>query len=431
MIVPPHLFAPYPYEGACIAENARKMSNMKGLLRTCTIALGVGALLSAPDQMKAEEHKVLHYEVIDLGTFDGATFSQAFGLNNKCHVGGFAATAEGSLHAFLWTRHKGLRDLGTLGGPNSFGGGPNDRDEVPLAAETSATDPNFENFCAFGSGHICLAAVWRHGVITPLPNLKTENFTGNNGQAVGINNRGQLIGFAENGVLDPTCSTATPGQLERFEAVIWGAAGRVHELPPLAGDTVGFALSINNVGQAAGSSGTCATTPLLPLQIGPHAVLWERDGTPVDLGSLGAGTTFNTSASLNDLGQVVGGANTPGNKTIHTFLWTKERGIRDLGTLGTDVASIPGGMGGINNKGQVVGESCDANPLTAQTPPNCRAYLWQVGKMLDLNSLVQAASPLSLNIGFGINDAGEIAGYGTVKGTGDIHGFLLLPCDRH
>jgi hypothetical protein len=37
---------------------------------------------------------------------------------------------------------------------------------------------------------------------------------------------------------------------------------------------------------------------------------------------------------------------------------------------------------------------------------------------------------LYLNIGFGINDAGEIAGYGIVKGTGDIHGFLLIPCDR-
>jgi probable HAF family extracellular repeat protein len=48
----------------------------------------------------------------------------------------------------------------------------------------------------------------------------------------------------------------------------------------------------------------------------------------------------------NYLGQIVGGANTPGNKTIHAFLWTKERGMRDLGTVGNDVASIPGGTGG-------------------------------------------------------------------------------------
>ena len=215
-----------------------------------------------------------------------------------------------------------------------------------------------------------------------------------------------------------------------FEAVTWDAGGKVRELRPLAGDTVGFALTINNAGQAAGASGSCATTPLFPLAVGPHAVLWERDGTPINLGSLAPGTTFNTAAALNDLGQVVGGANTAGNKTIHTFLWTKEHGMRDLGAVENDVASVPGGMGGINNRGQVVGQSCDANPLTSQTPPHCRAYLWQAGKMLDLNSLIPADSPLSLIFGYGINDAGEITGFGIEKGTGDIHGFLLIPCDR-
>ena len=104
--------------------------------------------------------------------------------------------------------------------------------------------------------------------------------------------------------------------------------------------------------------------------------------------------------------------------------------MRDLGTIGNDAASIPGGMGGINNKGDVVGQSCDANPITAQTPPNCRAYLWRRGKMFDLNSLIPADSTLHLTSGYGINDAGEIAGYGTEKGTGDVHAFLLIPCDR-
>jgi probable HAF family extracellular repeat protein len=407
-----------------------KRTNMKYLLRTCTIAAGVSALISTPVRVKAEEHHTPRYELIDLGTFPGATFSQAFGLNSRGNAGGYAANADGTLHAFLWTRHKGLQDLGTLGGPNSFAGGPNNKDEVPVAAETAAMDPNFENFCGFGTGHSCVAAVWRHGVMTPLPNLTSDNFTGNNGEALGINSHGQLAGFAETGVVDLSCSTATPGQRERFAAVRWDAEGKAHELRPLPGDTVTFALTINNAGQVAGSSGMCSTTALLPLQIGPHAVLWERDGTPVDLGSLGAGTTFNTAAAMNDLGQVVGGASTPGNLSIHTFLWTRKSGMRDLGTVGKDVASIPGGMGGINNKEQVVGQSCDANPLTAQTQPNCRAYLWERGKMLDLNSLIPGDSPLQLIFGFGINDSGEITGYGVEKGTGDIHGFLLIPCDR-
>jgi hypothetical protein len=50
--------------------------------------------------------------------------------------------------------------------------------------------------------------------------------------------------------------------------------------------------------------------------------------------------------------------------------------------------------------------------------------------MLDLNSLIPADSPIQLIFGFGINDAGEITGYGVVKATGDVHAFLLIPCDR-
>ena len=36
--------------------------------------------------------------------------------------------------------------------------------------------------------------------------------------------------------------------------------GQVQELPPLPGDTVGFAFALNNNGQVVGSSGTCANT---------------------------------------------------------------------------------------------------------------------------------------------------------------------------
>jgi probable HAF family extracellular repeat protein len=191
--------------------------------------------------MKSEERHTPRYEAIDLGTFPGAMFSQAFGPNSRGNAGGYAARADGTLHAFLWTRHKGLQDLGTLGGPNSFTGGPNNKDKAPMAAETSAMEPNFENFCGFGTGHSCVVAVWRHGVMTPLPNLKSDNFTGNNGEAVGINSHGPLAGFAETGVVDLSCSAATPGQRERFAAVRWDAEGKAHELRPLPGDTVTFA----------------------------------------------------------------------------------------------------------------------------------------------------------------------------------------------
>jgi len=351
------------------------------------------------------------YKVIDLGTLGGSA-SLAFGINNAADVGGAANVPSEYQHPFLWIRGS-MIDLGTLGGPNANAGAPNDRDVVPVMSETAATDPLGENFCGFGTGHVCLGAVWGNHSLTPLPTLG-----GNNAEAIAINNRGQVVGLAENGVHDSSCSAP---QVLDYEAVVWGPnPGEMHSLPPLPGDTVGFALGINDRGQAVGSSGTCANTPLLPLQVGPHAVLWDR-GVPRDLGSLNPGNSINTAAAINNRSEVVGAADIAG--ALHTFLWTGAAGMRDLGTVGTDVASLPGGMGGINNRSQVVGSSC---ATTNYLSGPCRAYLWEDGTMLDLNGLVVGISPLYLVLAYGINDAGEMAGFG-VTNSSEVHAFLAVP----
>jgi probable HAF family extracellular repeat protein len=150
-------------------------------------------------------------------------------------------------------------------------------------------------------------------------------------------------------------------------------------------------------------------------------VLWEKDGSVTDLGNLGgtgniALETGNIALSLNNQGQVVGGSALPGNTTVHAFLWTRHTGMRDLGALPRDV--VCAGVG-INNRGEVVGPSIDASG-------NPRAFLWQNGVMTDLNTLIPAGSPLFLLFASGINDVGEIVGFG-VTGTGDVHGFLATP----
>lgn len=53
-------------------------------------------------------------------------------------------------------------------------------------------------------------------------------------------------------------------------------------------DTVSFAFTNNNVGQAVGMSGLCSNVLLPPFIQGTtatHAVLWDVDGTVHDLGS--------------------------------------------------------------------------------------------------------------------------------------------------
>jgi probable HAF family extracellular repeat protein len=382
---------------------------MKTIFTTVATSSLLVALATAQPQSR--------YAITDLGTL-GGSFSIAYGLNNGGRVGGAASVSSGDQHAFLWERGH-MIDLGTLGGPNSAAGAPNGRDELAIISDTATADHFGEDFCGFATHLVCLAAVWKEAALKPLPTLG-----GRNGAALAVNNRGQVAGYAENSIQDKTCASTTPFQILRYEAVIWDRKGEAHELPPLPGDTVGFALGINDAGQVVGSSGLCGNTPLIPLQIGPHAVLWQH-GKPIDLGSLGG--TVNTAAAINNRGEVVGGSQTSSG-ALHTFLWTKEEGMRDLGTVETDLGSLPGGMGGINNKGQVVGASCVNDPSCNLGNPNLqtRAYLWEEGKMRDLNSLVVGNSPLYLLLAFGINDAGEIAGFG-ITGAGQIHAFLATP----
>jgi probable HAF family extracellular repeat protein len=204
-----------------------------------------------------------------------------------------------------------------------------------------------------------------------------------------------------------------------FEAVVWGPKpGDIRELRPLAGDTVGVAIGINDSGQAVGASGTCANTTPPPFAGGPHAVPWDADGTPHDMGSLG-GNGGGIGLAINHKGDVVGAASRTVNSSLSdgtdAFLWTSAHGMQDLGTLPGDTAS---GAVMINEPGDVAGLSLDASG-------NARAVIWHNGAIRDLNDLAPN-SPLFLLFATAINSRGEISGFGATA-KGDLHGFLAVP----
>jgi probable HAF family extracellular repeat protein len=326
------------------------------------------------------------YVLKDLGTL-GGTFSFGFAINNKGSVTGFSTTPDDSaMHAFLW-REGVMTDLGTLGGINSLARDRlNERDQVAGRSETSISDPLGEAFCLFDNNVVCLPFIWTNGVMTPLPTLG-----GNNGAAHAINNRDQVVGLAENTTPDPTC---TAPQVLQFKPVYW-ERGQVHQLPTFPGDPDGFAIVINDRGQAAGVSGDC-THPAR------HGLLWEND-TAIDLG------TSVVPQGINNRGQIVGSV------AGRAFLW--ENGVmRDLGTFPGDDG---GAAFGINMEGQVVGISCGEN--------GCVPFLWQNGVMTDLNSLIAADSPLVVEAPRGINSRGEIVGLAIDTNSGEEHAFLALP----
>jgi probable HAF family extracellular repeat protein len=393
--------------------------NRKWKLSSLSVGLAASLATVAAPAAQAPGCEKPQYTVTDLGVLGKGNNATSNDMNSIGWVAGQSnLVPNGPQHSFLWYGAGPLVDIGTLGGPNSGAGGPNLYGEAAIGSELAVKDPDNEDFCGFGTHLQCRGAIWRYGKLTalrPLPGGRNDN-------AFGLNNLGQIVGFSENGVRDSTCVKATPFQVFRVEAVRWEPNGEVHELPPLKGDTVAFGFGINDHGQAVGSSGTCATQGLPPANVtGLHAVLWEKDGTPVYLGTLGdeKNTTSNAASSINDRGQVVGTSQfTDG--TIHSFLWSKETHMHSIGTLPGAFATIAGCCRTINNRGEIVGFSIDANGSTA--------FLWKDGQIRDLNTLLPANSPLHLLSASSINDAGEIVGQGCVMpACTEFHAYRAAP----
>jgi hypothetical protein len=55
--------------------------------------------------------------------------------------------------------------------------------------------------------------------------------------------------------------------------------------------------------------------------------------------------------------------------------------------------------------------------------------LWANGAMYDVNTLIPKHADLDVLETLGINQRGQIAGYGFDRNTYDIHPFLATPCD--
>jgi probable HAF family extracellular repeat protein len=352
------------------------------------------------------------YKVTDLGIVkNGWNLSCAMDLNSQGWtitmnglmdpVSNFSGAVPVIAHASINIGELNI-DLGTLGGPNSWmnWGGINDRGEAVGMAETSVPDPDGEDVCGFGTHLTCSAFLWRNGHMSALPTLG-----GNNGNASDINNRGQIVGFAETTVPDSGCSASQPHHIS--PPVLW-EEGKAQALPTIGGDPDGIAFAINDRGQVVGDTGNCAGAI--------HAVLWENKmASPLpDLGS------WAVASGLNDHDQIVGYVGS--GSTFFAALW-QNGALTNLKTVPGDFAAI---ATGINNRGQVVGSTMDS------TFSWSHAFIWQDGVMTDLNKLFPEESNLFATMADKINERGQIAGMGTVVSgphKGEIHAFLATPVD--
>ncbi|MGH6878596.1 MAG: DUF3466 family protein [Rhizomicrobium sp.] len=392
---------------------------MNHAILVCTTAMTAAALaMSLPAHAQTRAKMPSSYRLTILSEPLGGTYAQGSSINSKKQVGGFATlTGNATMHAIVW-QNKKATDLGTLGGPNSAIAWPNrnDRGQFAGIAETATQNPLGEAWsCALAvfntaspTGDICLGFRYQNGVMTALPTLG-----GYDGFATGINNRGQVVGWAENSTHDPTCISP---QVLQFEAVIWGPdENEFEQLPPYGTDPDGAATAINTRGQVVGISGQCG------IAVGgasaEHMVLWDKN-IVISLPTLG-GQYWNTPMDINDNADVTGFSDHPGDSVgspnFTAFIWTSSTDQTvDLGTLAGD--SLSEGLG-INDSGLVVGVSY----------PSGHAFIWASGTMTDLNKLIASNSRYTLTDAQDINNAGAITGTAQDNSSGATYAFIATP----
>jgi probable HAF family extracellular repeat protein len=386
---------------------------MKSRILTCSTAMTLFVALAVPVRFAAQTN----YSVVELGEL-GGTAGSANGINERGWITG-TDNLPGNLTtvATIWVNGSTV-PLGNLGGPNSAVAWPvkSNNGVIVGISETADADPLGEYFSCYPffatgvpTGQICKGFRWQNGQMTPLPPFPG----GYSSYATGVNNRGQVVGWAENGVHDPTCDTSF--QILQFRAVIWQPNGQMQELPPLPGDNTSAATAINDLGQVVGISGDCGVA--VGSVSARHAVLWQN-GVPTDLGNIG-GDAWNTPTAINNQGTIVGFANTaPGTaKSYEAFIWTKAGGMKSLSKFSDASRSA---AFGINEKGQIVGLAVGGGPF------GIRPVLWENNSMTDLNFLALPGSPYMLVAG-DINQRGVIVGEALDLNTFDAPGFVATP----
>ena len=365
----------------------------------------------------------LAYNVTLLPSIGGSQ-SAGNGINNSGLIAGTSRPSSNTTtEAALWDGET-LIELGTLGGPNSavLWPGVNNSGTVVGVSETADMDPLGQRFSCWVffpsfTGHTCRGFAWDSGEMMVMPTLG-----GFNSFAVMVNDRDQVVGWAETDVDDPTCNTAF--QTKQFRGTLWDLrTNQIRELRPLPGDSVSTANVINNRGQIAGISGACG---IAVGGVSARAMVFWDNGEQIEMDHLG-GVNWHTPMAINNRGDVVGFSNPPdvsdGSFNPHAFFWTGRDGIRDLGTL-------PGARSsqalGISERGEVVGLSRDADG-------NDTAVIWSDGTeagIQNLNDLVAGDFSGHLIYANDVNNRGEITGAALDGVTGDTLAFRAVPTRR-
>lgn len=294
------------------------------------------------------------YDIKDLGTLGTGLDSYAYDINNRGQIVGGSATLPRPICPHCFNRAPFLYDKGVMTELGTQGG-------EAMAINDSGQVVGY--FHLGGALDHRSAFLYDNGVVTDIGTLPGYRYS----EAFGINNRGQIVGAAQNraflfqnGVMSdlgtlPGGGGAGATGINNHGTVVGDSGTNVpnltthafsydhrvmSDLGTLPGGSYSYGLAINSGGQIVGYGDTASGAQ--------HALLF-RNGHMIDLGTLPGGT-FSTATAINDRGQVVGYGDTP-SKTYHAFLYEKGAMV-DLGMLPGGDSSV---AYGINNRGDVVG----------------------------------------------------------------------------
>jgi probable HAF family extracellular repeat protein len=337
-----------------------------------------------------------NWELTELRTL-GGTESFAYAINDSGQVVGESRTlGDSSTHAILFGRRQPT-------------------DLFPLNSEEVITvGPTGIN----NRGQIASGVIWR-GIYLPaiydssrhrlriLGSLGGETSYGFNGVATAINNVGQAVGYSYIDDMDRHAFFFDNGAME--------------DLGSFGGYSA--AMALNDSGVAVGF----ASDTVFGVAV---AAMWDGE----DITAI-CGSRESYAYGINNRGQVVGELLSDSLAT-RAFLYHKGI-VTELGTLRTGRNSL---AFKINNSGQIVGSADvissvdtirgpEPGQVYYQTNYEDHAFLYDNGRMVDLNAFVPANSGWELNYARDINERGEIVGYGTVDGY--YRAFILIPAPGH
>ena len=319
------------------------------------------------------------YGIADWGTLtaSGSTSTAGFGggLNAAGDGAGRSATGRGDqTHAVLF--HAGaLTDLGAMGADSSLAVSVNG---AGVAVGVDIDAAQVEHPVRFANG----------AVTALLP-------PGHVGVASAINDSGTMVGSLQTG----------DGRTLAVQYVGDGTTVDLGHLDLAPPDGQTAAMAVNNAGDVVGSASTGLGDFVAARFAGGHATALPR---------LGA-NPLNVANALSQSGGYIVGVTQTADGAREAVQYGPGAAAVDLGRRAGDRESL---ATGVNRAGVAVGVSVD-------TSGAFHAVMFKGNQVIDLNSLLPPNTGWTLQSAQGINDAGQIAGYGTRGGA--ARAFILTP----